>query len=170
MKKLLLRILCIVCVSMLTLSTVGCSSVLDRIRNIRKPPAKTEPAKTEPAKTEPAKTEPAKTEPEKPDVQSLIQQGKDQREAGKLNQAIATFQQVLEVDPGNAEAKALLAETQKERDELIEFHMKEGLKYSKEENLQAALAEWEKVLALDPDHEEAAKYKERTQKQLDALK
>jgi tetratricopeptide (TPR) repeat protein len=165
MRKLFLRSLCIVCVIILTLSTVGCSGVLDRMKNI----GKSTPEK-QPAKTEPTKTEPTKTEPKISDVQSLIQKGKDQRKAGKLNEAIATFKQALEVDPGNAEAKTLLAETQREREELIERHLKQGIEFFTNDSLQEAMEEWNAVLGLDPNNKEAIDYKERTQKQLDALK
>jgi tetratricopeptide (TPR) repeat protein len=108
--------------------------------------------------------------PKAPDVQSIIQEGIAYRETGKLNKAIASFKEALKYEPNNAEAALYLQETQDELDVLITDHLNKGIKYFNEDALEDAIREWNKVLELDPSHQEAAEYKEKAQKRLDALK
>jgi tetratricopeptide (TPR) repeat protein len=149
------------CASLIVLLVAGCSSFS------LGPFGKPEPT---PQPTPKPTPKPQVSQPETPDVQSIIDNGKSQRKAGEYNKAIASFEEALKSDPENTEAATLLAEAKQERDALIEEHMKKGLEYFSDENLQAAMEEWDAVLSLDPDHTKALEYKERTQKQLDAFK
>lgn len=148
----------LISVSLIVLLIAGCSSFSFGPFGTPKPEPTPRPT-----------PKPQVSQPETPDVQSIIDKGKSQRKAGDYNDAIASFEEALKVDSKNKEAATLLAKTKQERDELIDEHMKKGLQYTSEENLQAALEEWEYVLQLDPTNAKALEYKERTQKQLDAL-
>ncbi len=159
MKKQVQRMAYIVFIGIVTMSVMSCGGVLDRVKGLGKS-----------EQPEPKKTEPKKTEPKKPDVQNIIKQGIAHREAGNLKKAMASFEQALGTDPKNAEAAQYLQETQNELDALIESYLKQGIKYFTDDALQEAMAEWNKVLELDPSNAKALDYKERTQNKLDALK
>ena len=150
----------LLCLGLLISIVVGCSSLPFNIGGQSNPAPKPTPKPT---------PKPQTSQPKPPDVKSIIDAGKSERKAGKYNQAIASFKKALAAEPGNKEATTLLAETKKERQDLIDIHMKQGLQHNNEENLQAALKEWEAVLALDPTNTKALEYKQRTQKKLDAL-
>jgi tetratricopeptide (TPR) repeat protein len=149
----------LMCAGLIVLLVAGCSSFSFGPFGKPKPEPTPEPT-----------PKPQVSQPETQDVQSIIDNGKSQRKAGDYNKAIATFEEALKSDPENTEAATLLAETQQERATLVEEHMKKGLQYFSDENLQAAMEEWDAVLSLDPDHAKALEYKDRTQKQLDAFK
>ena len=110
------------------------------------------------------------TKPKPPDVSKIISQGRKELEAGQVKKAIATFEKAKKTDPKSAEAAQYLKEAIARREELIEQHLKQGTEYFRKEQLQEAMREWNAILALDPNHQEALHYKQRTQKYLDALK
>lgn len=155
--------ICVVCVGLLISGVFGCSSLPFNLGDLGGFGRQSE----EPAPK--ATPKPQASQPATPDVGKIIATGQGQLNAGKLNDAIASFEKALSIDPGNSDAKSLLNEAKQERAAQIDMHMKKGLQYNSEENLQAALKEWEAVLALDPNHAQALEYKERTQKQLDAF-
>ncbi len=155
----------VVCVSLLVVIVAGCSTLPFNLGGRSDPT----PAST-PKPAPKATPKPVAPKPKTPDVTSIIDAGKSQRKAGNYSKAIVSFEKALAADSSNKEAAALLADTKKERDDLIEQHMKKGLQYFSDDNLQAALKEWENILSLNPAHAKALEYKERTQKQLDAFK
>ncbi len=158
MRKHIRSVCCIILILVLVVVSVNCS-ILKRFE----PPDK--------SKTEKPPTEtPVKTPTPKPNVQAIIQEGIAYRKAGKLKKAIAAFRQALKLEPKNTEAANQLQETQNELNALIDLHLKQGIKYFTQENLQDAISEWNIVLELDPSNKEAADYKERAQRKLDALK
>ena len=148
---------------LLVIAVASCSGITDRIRSIGTSQAET------PKSTPRPTPKPQPTPTKETQIANLIQQGKTERDAGDYAGAVASFEGALAIDSTHIEARNLLQETRQERDALIDEHMKQGLKYSAEENLQAAMREWEKVLELDPTHAKALEYRERTQRQLDAL-
>jgi hypothetical protein len=191
-------IYCIVMILILVLFTGGCSSVVKEVKKVIHPKSKTEksstpkpeqpkslptplppltpkatptPAPKPAAKPEPTpEPEPTPTpEPAKPNVQTIIQNGIAYHEAGDIKKAIATFERALELDPGNAKATQYLQEARTELQALITMHLNKGLAYFNQEALEDAIQEWDKVLALDPSNQKAAEYKQRAQKQLDAI-
>jgi tetratricopeptide (TPR) repeat protein len=183
----------IVMILMLVLFTGGCSSVIKEVKKVIQPKSKTEKSatpKVEKPKSLPTPLPPltpkvkrtsepkptAKPEPtplpeptKAPNVQAIIQNGIAYHEAGDIKKAIATFERALEFDPGNAEATQYLEEARTELQALITMHLNKGLAYFNQEALEDAIQEWDKVLALDPSNQKAAEYKQRAQKQLDAI-
>lgn len=103
------------------------------------------------------------------EVESLVQAGIALHEAGKLRKAIITFEQAVQLDPENAEIARYLEEIQDEMKKLITAHLNEGIKQFNQEALEDAIAEWDKVLELDPSNQQAAEYRERAEKMLDIL-
>lgn len=146
--------------------TVSCAGLLGKEEKKSPKVEEKKPVKT----PTPKPTVQPTPQAQKPDAKTFIDQGKTQRRAGKYPEAIASFEDALKLESNNAEAARLLQETKKERDDLVAAHMKQGLEFMRQENLQAALQEWNKILVLDPGNKEAADYKQRTQQQLDALK
>ena len=99
----------------------------------------------------------------------LIDAGVARLDAGEVNKAISSFQKALKVDPNNADAAQYLRQAEQKKAEMIDTHLKQGIKYFNTEQLESAMKEWDHVLALDPKHAKALEYKQRTQAQLDAL-
>jgi len=142
----------------LVLSAFGCS-----IFQPEKP--KPKPTKTpKPA----AKPKPTPT-PKPPDVQKIIETGITQLESGKINKAIASFEQAQKLDSKNAQAAEYLQKAKDEKQRLIQLHLNKGIKYFTDDLLKEAMVEWDKVLELDPSHGKALNYKKQTQDRLDAL-
>lgn len=99
----------------------------------------------------------------------LVDTGVARLEAGDVNKAISSFRKALKVDPKNADAAKYLQQAEQKKADLINQHLKSGIKYFNNEQLELAMNEWEKALALDPKHAKALEYKQRTQAQIDAL-
>ena len=99
----------------------------------------------------------------------LVDSGVARLDAGEVNKAITSFQKALKVDPKNAEAAKYLKQAEQKKTEMINQHIKLGIKYFNNEQLELAMKEWDKALALDPKHAKALEYKQRTQAQIDAL-
>ena len=107
--------------------------------------------------------------PQQSEVQALIQTGISYREAGDLKKAIATFEQASQVDPNDSEVITYLDETRDDLKKLITAHLNEGIKHFNQDALEEAIAEWNKVLELDPANRQAADYKERAATMLKTL-
>lgn len=105
----------------------------------------------------------------RPDAQRLIQTGLEQREAGDIKAAVATFEQASQLAPDNPQVAMHLEETRDELQKLITAHLNEGIKKFNQELLEDAIVEWNRVLELDPDNQQAADYKERAEIMLNAL-
>jgi Tfp pilus assembly protein PilF len=148
-------------IAILVLAIGGCSTITEKL-------GKKNPS-TKPKPREQVETKPEKTSPPKPDVQNIIQEGTAYRAQGDFKKAIASFEQALKLEPKNTFASTQLQETKDEMGSAIDTHIKQGIKYFTQENLQAAMREWNWVLNVDPANKDALDYKARTQKQLDAL-
>jgi tetratricopeptide (TPR) repeat protein len=194
MRKKNRRMYRIVIILILVMFVGSCSNVLDRVKSGGKPKkekssgaklVKPAPLPTPlPPLTPKAKSTPIPKSTSKPVLtpipeltptpepapsQSIIQQGIAYREAGDIKKAITSFEQALKIEPGNAEAAKYLEEARNELDELITSHLNNGIKYFNQDALEDAIREWDKVLELDPSHQEALKYKKEAQRRLDAL-
>ncbi len=104
------------------------------------------------------------------EADKFVSAGKSQLEAGSLNKAIASFEKALKTDPKNAEAARYLKQAEQKKAATIDDHVRQGIKYFSNEQLEQAMKEWDKALALDPKHAKALDYKKRTQDRLNTLK
>ena len=107
--------------------------------------------------------------PQPPNADKVVQTGIAQLGNGQINEAIASFEKALKIDPNNSQASQYLNDAKEQKKQLITGHLHKGIEYFTEEQLEQAMAEWDAVLALDPNNEDALKYKKRTQAMLDAL-
>lgn len=102
------------------------------------------------------------------------------QESGKPEEALDELKIALEYDPANEtattmieEVRARIVEIQAERSRteeksiLINQHFSLGLRYYSNDEYILARAEWKNVLELDPSHEGAIDYLERTNGKLD---
>lgn len=81
--------------------------------------------------------------------------------SGKYNRAIKQFEAALRYVPDYKDAGVLLDMARLERNHYIDFHLKKGVKLFQKEELEKAVKEWDKVLAMDPGNTEAGDYKKR---------
>jgi len=83
--------------------------------------------------------------------------------SGKYNRAMRQFKVALRVMPYYKDADVLLEMARIERQHYIDFHLKNGVTFFQKEELDKAVKEWTKVLAMDPGNTEAADYKKRAE-------
>jgi tetratricopeptide (TPR) repeat protein len=85
----------------------------------------------------------------------LYQQGLAQLQDGKLDDAAATFEQVLAQQPDHAAARTQLANVNAQ---LADRYHRMALSLYERELMDSALTLWNKALELKPDHKEALAY------------
>lgn len=85
----------------------------------------------------------------------LYQQGLAQLQDGRLDEAAATFEQVLAQQPGHAAARTQLANV---NGQLADRYHRMALSLYQRELMDSALTLWNKTLELKPDHKEALAY------------
>lgn len=96
--------------------------------------------------------------------------GKLYMDSKAYGKAIEEFSAIFKRLPNYLDAKELLAKARKERDRAVDLHLKKGIGFFQEEEMEKAIAEWEAVLELDPSNKTAADYKYRAEVILDRLK
>lgn len=103
------------------------------------------------------------------DAEHFIQTGLKLRESGELKKALSLFENAAQLDPENPEIAQYIETTNLELQKLITFHLNEGIKQFNQEALENAIAEWNKVLELEPSNTQASEYKKRAEQMLEAL-
>ncbi len=99
--------------------------------------------------------------------QVLHSQGKAQFEQRKYREALATLGQLAKIVPNYEDSASLIRQAQAR---LAEQYYANGIRFYREEKLPEAIAEWKAVLEIDPQHANARKnieQSERLLKQLD---
>lgn len=91
-------------------------------------------------------------------AERLMLDGIEERRAGRLEPALALFQQAAELDPDN---EALLSESRNVRDLLVAQLHDQALIHYRDQALDDAIELWQQVGELDPDFEPARVYLER---------
>ena len=71
---------------------------------------------------------------------------------GQTDLAFEAFQEVVKLDPGNNEANLRVAEL---TPEVAEIYHKQAMTAFRRQDLDQALAIWDKVLAIDPENQKA---------------
>lgn len=89
--------------------------------------------------------------------------GKAFLEKTHWNEAIEEFEAVLEILPFYLDTRDLLDSAREARENAIDLHLKRGMAFFQREEVELALKEWDRVLELDPDNEEAADYRARAE-------
>ncbi|MFQ5427486.1 MAG: tetratricopeptide repeat protein [Thermodesulfobacteriota bacterium] len=83
--------------------------------------------------------------------------------SGKYNKAIKHFTAALKTVPDYKDAEVFLNLARLERQGFIDFHINKGVTLFQKEELELAIKEWNRVLAVDPGNTEAAEYKKRAE-------
>lgn len=84
--------------------------------------------------------------------------------------AVQEFQLVTQYASGYRDARELLARALKEKKEAFERHLRMGIGYFEEDELELAIKEWDKALELEPDNKSALDYRIRAASVLKRLK
>ncbi|PUB86826.1 MAG: hypothetical protein DBP02_02350 [gamma proteobacterium symbiont of Ctena orbiculata] len=95
---------------------------------------------------------------DKIEAQKLMRAAQDQQTAGNLEEAYQTYTQVLTYDPENS---AALASQLSVRDQLTDSYHRRAMQLFRKQELDDAIAFWNKILALNPNHTLAPGYKAR---------
>jgi peptidoglycan/xylan/chitin deacetylase (PgdA/CDA1 family) len=82
----------------------------------------------------------------------LYRLGKQQLDQRRFEESYQTLTRLTKLAPGYQDTTALLGRT---RDRLAQQHYTQGVRLFQEERLEAAIAEWQKVLEYDPQHANA---------------
>jgi tetratricopeptide (TPR) repeat protein len=96
----------------------------------------------------------------------LYDQGWDDLANGRFDDAHRALAQLARLDPAYRDGPGLLREA---RARVIQFHYNEGIRLSRDEQLEAAIAHWHAVLEYDPEHVEARRNIEQAERILRAL-
>lgn len=91
-------------------------------------------------------------------------------ESKQYAKAIDAFETVLKLVPSYRDTEKLLALSKKERDEIVETHLKNGIAYFQKEELELATKEWDIVLELDSLNKTAIDYKARAEAIMEKMK
>ncbi len=102
-------------------------------------------------------------------LKDLYEQGERYYNRGQFLQAMELFDRVLARDPNHAEAKRYLDNAQRQLNFVIEQHFNRGLSHYANEDYDNAIKEWDRVLALNPDHAQCKQYREQARQKLEAL-
>lgn len=96
----------------------------------------------------------------------LYGQGKDELAGGNYDDAHRTLSELARLDSGYRDSAGLLREA---RNRAIQLHYNEGIRLSRDEQLEAAIAHWHAVLEHDPRHPEARRNIEQAERMLQVL-
>jgi tetratricopeptide (TPR) repeat protein len=95
---------------------------------------------------------------DKLEARKLYQQGNDQLANGAALEAYQSFTQALTYDPDNSLAKQAQL---KSRDQVTDEYHRQAMRHFRKQELGKAIALWDKILLLDPEHPLAPGYKAR---------
>lgn len=84
-------------------------------------------------------------------------------ESKQFAKAIDEFTSVMKLIPSYGDTEKLLASARKERDEIVDVHLKKGIDYFQKEELELAIREWDLVLEQDPINKTALDYKTKAE-------
>jgi tetratricopeptide (TPR) repeat protein len=98
--------------------------------------------------------------------QVLYSQGKAQLDQRKYRDSLATLDLLAKLAPNYEDSATLIRQT---RTRLVEVHYSNGIRLYREEKLPEAIAEWKVVLEIDPQHANARKNVEQSERLLKQL-
>lgn len=129
-------------------------------------------AKREEKKEERERKERESEKEDDPEVNANVHylKGKLYYESRAYAKAIEEFNTVLRHIPAFMDTKDLLSKAKKERDRLVDGHLKKGMTYFQAEEMELAIKEWDAALELDPGNKKASDYRSRAVVVLERLK
>lgn len=96
----------------------------------------------------------------------LYRQGKSQLTQRKYDDSYRTLTQLAKLQPDYEDSPTLLRQA---RARLVDQHYSDGIRLYREEKLKDAIAEWQTVLGLDPEHAGAKRNIEQAERLLRGL-
>ena len=103
-------------------------------------------------------------------IEELQDKGMQLFNNGEYHRALNIFEQILEKDSGHIIAKSYVDECRTKLNKKIAELFNSGMRFYTSGNYEAAIREWNRILALDPSNESALEYKKRANERLEALK
>ena len=97
---------------------------------------------------------------------TLYRQGYFQLEQKSYDEGYQTLRQLARLQPDYLDTTSLV---QQARRHVIDRHYQEGIRHFREERLEEAVAEWRRVLDLEPEHPNARRNIEQAERLLQAL-
>jgi len=97
---------------------------------------------------------------------ALFQQGKLLSDQKKYAESFTVLNQLVKLSPKDQESTTLFTSV---KNQLVQDHYNQGLRYYREEKLQAAITEWRTVLQYDSNHEGARKNIDQAERLLKGL-
>jgi pSer/pThr/pTyr-binding forkhead associated (FHA) protein/tetratricopeptide (TPR) repeat protein len=91
-------------------------------------------------------------------IEELTDQGLAQLKREEFRQAYASFSEVLKLDPSNARAREFRAQAGQLLEGQVEPMYQEGVRRYNAGDLSGAMAQFQKVLAMHPDHAETRSF------------
>jgi tetratricopeptide (TPR) repeat protein len=91
-------------------------------------------------------------------VEKMLEPGVKASKEGNYYQAMAAFNEVLQIDGKNTEARRLRKEMKEKLDELLTPLLKEGIEAYKKGDIGVAVVSFKKVLNVEPGNKEAKEY------------
>ena len=135
------------------------------------------PAPAEPQKKPVTIAQPATKQKEKlPDTapenkaDAHYTRGKTYLEAEEYARAEGEFTLALSFVPDYLNAREMRDISVKERKKAVETHLRNGISYFQDEEMELAIKEWETVLRFDPNNDDAKDYKYRAEIILERLR
>jgi len=102
-------------------------------------------------------------------TEKILERAKSEYLSGQYLTALEKFNDVLQRDPNNPDALELREQCQIRLNELVDDYFNRGIQLYTEEKYKEAIAEWEKVLNINPYHKGALEYKKKAKERLQAL-
>lgn len=99
----------------------------------------------------------------------LFERGKTVLGQGNYFEALSIFNEVLQRDPNNRDAKTFRDQARETLQRDVEDQFKKGLQYYVKEDYEAALETWNRVLLIQPNHQATLEYSKRVKDKLEAL-
>jgi tetratricopeptide (TPR) repeat protein len=96
--------------------------------------------------------------PAQPDASALIAKGVQMQRAGDLEGAYNAFSEAAQTDPGNRDA---MMQRDAARQAMVRKYDREAAQAFQRQNLDLAIAKWDRILELDPANQKAKLERER---------
>ena len=104
------------------------------------------------------------TETQDRNVQRKLRDAQNLESRGQFDEALLLYEEILQVDPANAQARTLMEQARVARIQAnAEAFFQEGLKAYQAGNLLGAEEMWKRTLEIYPQHDKAITYLEETQ-------
>ncbi len=104
------------------------------------------------------------------EVQNLQQRGIQALRNGNPVEARQYFRQILTYDPNHVFAKTYIQECDEKINTIITQLFKSGMTFYTSGNYEAAIRDWDRILAIEPNHKSTLEYKRRAEERLEALR